>query len=258
MAPRGIVAAATSSTFALGLTQAGVGGGAQKLIPITFIVITATALIYGLSGGPVARALGVASTGPGGVLLVGGTPVARAIGRALVDREIAVLLWTANDDNARAVTADGLPVYQGNPVEDATSGAPSELDGLEYALIVGDDEALCAMVATDLSEYFGRDVVFQLPPKDAPGADFLTRVPVLFDHSANHDELLAQIEAGAKVVIAEGPAGAHGRADGHARLGANGMPMFVHTPGKELRILVAGDEPTIEPGQDLIGLGAGD
>ena len=55
MAPRGIVAAATSSTFALGLSQAGIGGGAEDLIPITFIVIVATALIYGLSGGPVAR-----------------------------------------------------------------------------------------------------------------------------------------------------------------------------------------------------------
>ena len=83
MAPRGIVAAATSSTFALGLSQAGVGGGSQDLIPITFIVIVATALIYGLTGAPVARALGVASTGPGGVLLVGSTPVGRAIGRAL-------------------------------------------------------------------------------------------------------------------------------------------------------------------------------
>ena len=86
MAPRGIVAAATSSTFALGLSQAGVGGGSQDLIPITFIVIVATALIYGLTGAPVARALGVASTGPGGVLLVGSTPVGRAIGRALTDR----------------------------------------------------------------------------------------------------------------------------------------------------------------------------
>ena len=65
MAPRGIVAAATSSTFALGLTQAGIGGGAPDLIPITFIVIVATALIYGLSGGPVARALGVAEHRPG-------------------------------------------------------------------------------------------------------------------------------------------------------------------------------------------------
>ena len=102
MAPRGIVAAATSSTFALGLSQAGVGGGAQKLIPITFIVIVATALIYGLTGDPGARALGVASTGPGRVLLVGSSPVGRAIGHALKDRGLTVLLWTGNDEGARA------------------------------------------------------------------------------------------------------------------------------------------------------------
>ena len=64
------------------------------------------------------------------------------------------------------------------------SDAPSDLDGLDYALVVGDDEALNAMVATDLSEYFGRDRVFQLPVKDEQTADFYTRVPVLFDESA--------------------------------------------------------------------------
>src|SRR5262249_28731705 len=111
MAPRGIVAAATSSTFALGLSQAGIGGGAEKLIPITFIVIVATALIYGLSGGPVARALGVASTGPGGILVIGGTRVGRTIARALQGRGLTVMLWTANDENARAAKAEQLPVF---------------------------------------------------------------------------------------------------------------------------------------------------
>jgi hypothetical protein len=120
--------------------------------------------------------------------------------------------------------------------------------------VVGDDEALCAMVATDLSEYFGRDRVFQLPVKDGRTADFLTRVPVLFDDSASHDELLARIEAGAEIAAAEGPVGANGETDLRARLGADGMPMFVHTPGKDLRVVTAGDEPTLEAGQELIGL----
>ena len=173
MAPRGIVAAATSSTFALGLSQAGVGGGAQDLIPITFIVIVATALIYGLSGGPVARALGVARTGPGGVLLIGSSPVGRAIGRALQARGLTVVLWTANEEYARAAEADGLTVYKGDPTQDATETAPSDLDGLDYALAVGDDEALNAMVATDLSEYFGRGHVFQLPASERRAAAFL-------------------------------------------------------------------------------------
>ena len=253
MAPRGIVAAATSSTFALGLSQAGVGGGSQKLIPITFIVIVATALIYGLSGGPVARALGVASTGPGGLLLVGATPVGRSIGRALQDRGLTVLVWTGSDEYARAAKADGLSVYQGNPLEDASGDAPSDLDQLEYALAVGDDEALNAMVATDLSEYFGRDRVFQLPAADKRTADFYTRTQVLFDDSANHDELLSRIKAGAEITVSEAPAaGKDGKVAGADRAAA--LPMFVHTPGKDLRILTAGDQPALKAEQELISL----
>ena len=30
--------------------------------------------------------------------------------------------------------------------------------------------------------------------------------------------------------------------------------MFVHTPGKELHVLAAGDRPPLKPGQELIGL----
>ncbi len=253
MAPRGIVAAATSSTFALGLTQAGVGGGAQNLIPITFIVIVATALIYGLSGGPVARALGVASTGPGGVLLLGATPVGRAVGRALHDRGLTVLVWTRNDEYARAAKADGLSVYKGNPTEDASEDAPSELDELEYALCVGGDEALNAMVATDLSEYFGRDRVFQLAASDERTAEFYTRAQVLFDDSASHDELLSRIKAGAEITVTEAPAaGRNGKDAGADRAAA--LPMFVLTPGKDVRVLTAGDKPDLEAGQELISL----
>ena len=253
MAPRGIVAAATSSTFALGLNQAGVGGGAQNLIPITFIVIVATALIYGLTGGPMAHALGVASTGPGGVLLVGSTPVGRAIGRALKDRGLTVVLWTGNDDQARAAKADGLTLYRGDLTEDLTSGVPSDLEGLDYALAIGDDEALNAMIATDLSEYFGRGHVFQLAVTRGQAADFYTRVPVLFDDSATHDELLARIDAGGVIGVTQA-AGANGGTDPRARLGADGIPMFVLTPGKDLHVLAAGDRPPLKPGQELIGL----
>jgi NhaP-type Na+/H+ or K+/H+ antiporter len=254
MAPRGIVAAATSSTFALGLSQAGVGGGAQNLIPITFIVIVGTALIYGLTGAPVARALGVASTGPGGVLLVGATRIGRAIGRSLQDEGITVVLTTGNDECARAAKADGLTVHRIDPTEVATETAPSYLDGLDYALAVSDDEAVNAMIATDLSEYFGRDHVFQLPVTDGPTASFYTRVPVLFHDSATHDELLARIETGSHIAVTQAPAGVNGQTDIRGRLGAEDIPMFVHTPGKDLHVLTAADRPPLKPGERLIGL----
>src|SRR5207342_2301890 len=58
MAPRGIVAAATASTFAAGLVASGIGG-AQKILPATFVVIVATVTLYGLTAVPAARRLGV-------------------------------------------------------------------------------------------------------------------------------------------------------------------------------------------------------
>jgi NhaP-type Na+/H+ or K+/H+ antiporter len=253
MAPRGIVAAATSSTFALGFSQAGIGGGADDLIPITFIVIVATALIYGLTGAPVARALGVARTGPGGVLLIGASPVGRAIGRALQARGVTVVLWTANEDHAHAAKGDGLALYTGDPMQDATETVPSELDEVRYALAVGEDEALNAMVAADLSEYFGRERVFQLPVSERRAAAFLSRVPILFDGAATHAALLSRIEAGDEISVAD-PSAANGENDRVADLGANGVAMFVLTPGKELRIVAAGDRTELHEGQELIGL----
>jgi NhaP-type Na+/H+ or K+/H+ antiporter len=58
MMPRGIVAAATVSAFQLELEQRGIPD-AEALVPATFLVIAATVLIYGLTGGPVADMLGV-------------------------------------------------------------------------------------------------------------------------------------------------------------------------------------------------------
>jgi NhaP-type Na+/H+ or K+/H+ antiporter len=252
MAPRGIVAAATSSTFALSLSQAGIRGGVEKLVPITFIVIVGTALLYGLTGEPVARALGVAHTGPGGVLVIGATPVGRAIGRTLQQLGLTVVIWSPNDERARAAQADGLIVYHGDPVAEASAHVPSELEELEYALAVDDDDGLNAMVATDLSEYFGRDRVYQLPASDGHSADFFTRAHVLFGGSAHYEDLAARLAGGAEIAVAD--PGTAAKTDIRDLLGATGIPMFVYTPGKHLHVLTAGDHQAIASGQQLIGL----
>jgi NhaP-type Na+/H+ or K+/H+ antiporter len=58
MDPRGIVAASTAATFAAPLVALKIGG-ADKLLPATFIVIVLTVLVYGLSAVPAVRALGL-------------------------------------------------------------------------------------------------------------------------------------------------------------------------------------------------------
>ena len=56
--PRGIIAAATASTFGPALSAAHVDG-AQKILPVTFLVIVLTVTLYSLTAVPVARRLGV-------------------------------------------------------------------------------------------------------------------------------------------------------------------------------------------------------
>jgi hypothetical protein len=164
-----------------------------------------------------------------------------------------VVVWTSTEEHARAAEADGLMVYKTHPTQDATENLPSDLDGLDYALAVGDDEVLNAMIASDLSEYFPRGHVFQLPISEHRSAGLLARAPILFHDSATHEELLTRIEAGGDISVAE-PAGADGGKDPRAGLGANGIAMFVHTPGRKLDVVAAGDRPELQEGQELIGL----
>lgn len=71
MAPRGIVAAATSASIATTLVALNIAG-ADELLPATFIVITVTVFVYGLTALPMAKWLGVrARDAPRGVADVG-------------------------------------------------------------------------------------------------------------------------------------------------------------------------------------------
>ena len=63
MDPRGIVAASKAATFSAPLVALGIGG-ADRLLPATFLVIVGTVTIYGLSAVPLARALGLRQTDP--------------------------------------------------------------------------------------------------------------------------------------------------------------------------------------------------
>jgi NhaP-type Na+/H+ or K+/H+ antiporter len=56
MHPRGIIAASTAATFAPPLVALKLGG-ADKLLPATFLVIVGTAAVYGLGGAPLTQAL---------------------------------------------------------------------------------------------------------------------------------------------------------------------------------------------------------
>lgn len=107
MAPRGIVAAAVSSIFAVRLVEAGYED-AEKFIPLAFFVIIGTVGVYGLSAFTVAKRLNLAEPEPQGVLLVGAQPWARRIALALKDAGFAVALVDSNRAHISAARLEGL------------------------------------------------------------------------------------------------------------------------------------------------------
>lgn len=160
MAPRGIVAAAVSSLFALKMTSAGIPD-AERIIPITFLVIVGTVSIYSLTAVPVARWLGVSYPNPQGVLIVGAHALARAIGRAIQEQGFQVLLVDSNHMNNSLARAAGLSTFHGDILAEDTHDKIL-LGGIGKFMALTANDEVNALAALEWVEVFDRAEVYQL------------------------------------------------------------------------------------------------
>ena len=204
MAPRGIVAGASASAFALQLTQQGVAG-ADKILPIVFVVIFGTVALYGLTAAPVARRLGVAGSGGRVALIVGGHDWALRIGTALQEAGVGVRLWTGDAGEREAARAAGLEADRGRMMVDAVT-REAELDEVTDAFLLTRSDDFNALAAAELRVELGHQHVQRLAPD--PEAPFLVapaREPGLLP---GYDELAQAFAEGARVTIVTAPGGA--------------------------------------------------
>ena len=117
IAPRGIIAAAISAIFAPRMEELGFEG-ADLLVPMVFAVIVGTVVLQSATSRPLAKRLGVAEPDPRGFLILGANAVARAIGKALHEAEVPVLVVDTNWDNVRAARMEEIPAWFGNPMSE--------------------------------------------------------------------------------------------------------------------------------------------
>lgn len=123
LAPRGIVAFAISSLFAVELADHGMAAEGAQLRALVFLVIAVTVVLQGTSAGLVGRLLGVRAAETRGHLLIGANPLGRALGRALQEAsaaEEAVVLVDTNANEARVAESEGFRVVFGNAAEERT------------------------------------------------------------------------------------------------------------------------------------------
>lgn len=197
MAPRGIVAAAAASVFALGLTKAEVEG-AELLVPFTFSVIIGTVAFYGLTASWAARLLGVSDQNPQGVLFVGAPRWARLLAKTLQGRGVHVTMMDTNRSNITAARMDGVSSEHTNVL---AVGELGELDlrGIGRVFAVTPNDEVNTLVLQRFKGYFDTAGLYRLSPKQTKVADADhtdRRFRVLFDNEATHHLIESHVVAG--------------------------------------------------------------
>ncbi|HVR35269.1 MAG TPA: sodium:proton antiporter [Methylomirabilota bacterium] len=256
MAPRGIVAAAVASIFALRLSEQG-HPQAADLVPVTFLTIVGTVAIYGLTASPLARWLGISKPNPQGVLIVGANPVGRALGLALQNEGVQVLLADTNRENIHAARLQGLPTYFGSMLAERTR-EDLDLAGIGRLMALTPNQEVNALTALHFIEFFGRAQVYQLPgkePRERPQESLSQelRGRLLFTPDLTYGELLKRIESGA-VVKKTSLTGEFSFEDFKAHHGANAIPLFVILENGVVQFSTAENPPRPQAGRALISL----
>lgn len=203
LAPRGIVAAAVASHFAHSLAAAGIAGGAE-LRALVFLVIAVTVTAYGLAGGLVARALGVAEPLPTGWAIAGANPLARAVGGLLAARGEVTLL-DANADLGAEARAAGWSVVVGNALDEEVLGSP-EVSRRRSFLGLTPNEEVNFLFARRVRELAREAPIAIALRRDHTGIDaaMLAALPasVLFDGPRRIDLWALRLERGLATIRA--------------------------------------------------------
>jgi Trk K+ transport system NAD-binding subunit len=200
IAPRGIVAAAISSLFALKLE--GKVENAELIVPLTFVMIIGTVVVHGLTAGALARRLGLSSRGEQGVLIASSNKVALMLGEALLANGIKVKIVDTQRDGLMEARMKGMETFYGNPLSEQADRV-MELTGFTHLLAVSRNPEANAMVCARYRHYFGPKRVFSIQPSGMDESDTRQglasslRTNILFTRDASWSKLASLIGQGA-------------------------------------------------------------
>ncbi len=213
LAPRGIVAAAVTSIFALEFEEAAMKGRfgvelspiiavqSRDLVALVFLIIVGSVSIYGLAAAPLARRLGLASNNANGILFAGAGAWARFAAKALADDGHRVMLLDTNFSNVAAAKMLGLEAHRANILSEF---AEEELDfnGLGHLIAGTPNDEVNSMAAYKFIHQFTRAGVWQIAPSDREGShrkaaaeDLRSRV--CFAGGPTHSVLADRVTGGA-------------------------------------------------------------
>jgi NhaP-type Na+/H+ or K+/H+ antiporter len=252
LAPRGVVAAAVASVFALEL-----GSDGDGLVAATFLVITGTVVVYGLTAGRLALWLGLSEREPQGVLIASAHAGARAVAHALKKAGFKTRLVDLNRHNIRTAQMEGLPTLYANVLSDSTMDE-LDLGGIGRLLAMTPNDEVNTLACDHFSELFGRAQVYRLAPQSGSSqrketSNELISGRTLFASKITYRAIDERFERGAVVKTTR----MTGQFDYSAfvkQYGASALLLFVVDETGRLQIATTDRKLTPRPGQRVIAL----
>ncbi|EKK04036.1 sodium/hydrogen exchanger family protein [Rhodopirellula baltica SH28] len=178
LAPRGIVAAAVSSVFALSMesrTDLNIPGSDQ-LATVTFLVIIGTVAVYGIAAAPLARLLKLAEETSRGVLIAGADAWVRDFAAELKAAGIPVLLVDTNYNKISQARMAGL---RGECANILNEHAREDLDlaGIGRLLAMTPNDEVNSLALRECRTLFDSSRLYQLTfkSKNTAGRRGLTK-----------------------------------------------------------------------------------
>ncbi len=163
IAPRGIVTASIASLFALRLVNLGVPQ-AEVLVPLTFLVLIFTVVVYGFSLNPFIKLIKLEDNQKVGLIIVGANKVSVAIARLLQSIDnVDVTLVDSNRRRVQYSRVDGLKalhtsIFSPRILEDMQLGA------YQYLISLTENDEVNTLSCIQYSEIIGTANVFRFPP----------------------------------------------------------------------------------------------
>lgn len=257
IAPRGIVAAAVSSLFAIKLGELGVAG-ADTLAGLTFLIIIVTVILQSITASPVARLLGLTEEEAKGVLILGGNNVALAIGKALLSLGFRVKVASANWSEIQAARMEGLETYFGNSVS-AHADRHLDLMGIGRFLAMSRRPALNTLASIKYASEFGRQRVFTLRTSEEKDESDKARMGEsyhtqrLFGGDVTIQKLASLLGQGAEIKSTR-LSDSFTIENYREHYGNDAMPLFGINPEGRLRPFTDQAEPEVGHGWVLVAL----
>jgi NhaP-type Na+/H+ or K+/H+ antiporter len=180
--PKGIVAAAVASLFALQLSSSNSANinpeQAELILPLTFMMIVGTVVIQGASSKFVARILKVQREEPQGFLIAGANENARFLASYLKKKGVEVLLADTSKNNLKEAQKLGFEVYDGSILSDSVL-EDLDLTNIGKLMALTSSADINNLSCNFYKEEFGENKVFRLSSKkelESKDVDFPSNV----------------------------------------------------------------------------------